>query len=42
MSAKRTTFETPGSLVIMSVYLGLFLAAWALSFLYLVLRWAIS
>ena len=38
----RSKFETPGSLAIMSVYLGLFFVAWALWFLYLGVRWAIS
>ena len=38
----RSKFETPGSLTIMSVYLGLFFVAWALWFLYLGVRWAIS
>ena len=38
----RSKFETPGSLAIMSIYLGLFFIAWVLSFLYLGLRWAIS
>lgn len=35
-------FETPGTLAIMLVYLGLFAAMWVLSFLYLAVRWAIS
>ena len=39
---KTRKFETPGSLLIMSVYLGLFFVAWALWFLYLGLRWSIS
>ena len=38
----KSRFETPGSLVIMSVYLGLFFVAWALWFVYLSVRWAIS
>ena len=39
---KTSRYETPGTLVIMSVYLGFFVVAWLLSFLYLGLRWAIS
>jgi len=39
---KKPELETPGTLAIMVIYLGLFLAAWLLSFLYLAFRWAIS
>jgi len=35
-------FDTPGSLVIMAAYLGLFFVSWLASFIYLGLRWAIS
>lgn len=35
-------FETPGTLAIMFVYLGVFAAMWVLAFLYLAFRWAIS
>ena len=35
-------FETPGTLVIMLVYLSLFGVFWLLAFVYLALRWAIS
>jgi hypothetical protein len=35
-------FETPGTLVIMLVYLGLFGVTWLLAFAYLAVRWAIS
>ena len=42
MAEKTSRFETPGSFVIMTVYLGVFFVAWALWFLYLGLRWAIS
>jgi hypothetical protein len=38
----RNRFETPGTLVIMLVYLALFGELWVLSFAYLALRWAIS
>ena len=34
--------ETPGTLAIMLVYLGLFAAMWVLAFVYLAFRWAIS
>jgi hypothetical protein len=42
---RRTSFgrfETPGTLAIMLVYLGLFAAMWVLAFVYLAFRWAIS
>jgi hypothetical protein len=39
---RRPQLETPGTLAIMVIYLGVFLAAWLLSFLYLAFRWAIS
>lgn len=38
----KDRFETPGSLVIMSFYLGLFVVTWLASFVYLGVRWAIS
>jgi hypothetical protein len=38
----KERYETPGSLVIMAIYLGLFLLAWLASFVYLGLRWAVS
>lgn len=38
----RTRLETPGTLAIMLVYLGVFAAMWVLAFVYLSLRWAIS
>lgn len=34
--------ETPGTLAIMLVYLGVFGAMWVLAFVYLSFRWAIS
>jgi hypothetical protein len=34
--------ETPGTLAIMTIYLGLFLVAWVLAFVYLAFRWAIG
>jgi hypothetical protein len=39
---RSTKLETPGTLAIMLVYLGLFAAMWLVSFLYLSFRWAIS
>ena len=42
---RKTTFgryETPGTLAIMLVYLGLFGLMWVLAFVYLAFRWAIS
>ena len=42
---RRTSFgrfETPGTLAIMLVYLGIFGAMWVLAFVYLAFRWAIS
>jgi hypothetical protein len=39
---QRPQFETPGTLTIMLVYLGVFLAMWLLAFVYLAARWAIS
>lgn len=39
---RKTRLETPGTLAIMLVYLGLFAAMWVASFVYLSLRWAIS
>ncbi|MEX1357226.1 MAG: hypothetical protein WD981_01245 [Gaiellaceae bacterium] len=38
----RDRFETPGTLAIMLIYLGLFGLMWVLAFAYLALRWAIS
>lgn len=38
----RERLETPGTLAIMFIYLGLFGAMWVLSFVYLSFRWAIS
>jgi hypothetical protein len=35
-------YETPGTLAIMVIYLGLFLAAWVAAFVYLATRWAIG
>ncbi len=40
MSGHR--FQTPGTLAIMLIYLGVFAAMWVLAFVYLALRWAIS
>ena len=39
---RRPQFETPGTLTIMLVYLGVFLLMWLLSFAYLAGQWAIS
>ena len=41
----KTTFgryETPGTLAIMLIYLGVFALMWVLAFVYLAFRWAIS
>lgn len=41
----KTTFgryETPGTLAIMLIYLGVFGFMWVLAFVYLAFRWAIS
>lgn len=38
----RPELETPGTLAIMLIYLGVFLAMWLLAFVYLAARWAIS
>ena len=42
MSRSRDRLETPGTLAIMLVYLGLFAAMWVAAFVYLSFRWAIS
>ena len=34
--------ETPGTLAIMTIYLGLFALTWFLSFAYLAVRWAVG
>lgn len=39
---RRPQLETPGTLAIMLIYLGLFLATWLLAFAYLATKWAIS
>ena len=38
----RSRFETPGTLAILAIYLGLFVAAWVAAFVYLAFRWAIA
>ncbi len=38
----RPHLETPGTLAIMLIYLGVFLVMWLLAFVYLAARWAIS
>ncbi len=38
----KERFETPGSLVIMAAYLGLFFVTWLAFFVYLGFRWAVS
>jgi hypothetical protein len=38
----RPQLETPGTLAIMLIYLGVFLAMWLLAFVYLAARWAVS
>lgn len=35
-------FQTPGTLAIMLIYLGVFGVMWVLAFVYLSFRWAIS
>jgi hypothetical protein len=35
-------YETPGTLSIMVIYLGLFFVTWLLMFVYLAARWAIG
>ncbi len=39
---ERGRFETPGTLTIMTIYLGLFFVTWLLSFVYLGVRWAVG
>lgn len=39
---EKRTFETPGTFVIMTVYLAVFALMWLLSFVYLAARWAIE
>jgi hypothetical protein len=39
---RRPQLETPGTLAIMLIYLGVFIAMWLLAFVYLAARWAIS
>lgn len=34
--------ETPGTLAIMLIYLGVFFVAWLIAFVYLATRWAIG
>ncbi len=39
---RPSRLETPGTFAIMAIYLGLFLVAWLLAFVYLASRWAIG
>lgn len=39
---RRPHLETPGTLAIMGIYLGVFVLTWLLAFAYLAARWAIS
>ena len=39
---ERPRFETPGAFAIMTIYLGVFVVMWLLSFVYLAARWAIG
>lgn len=39
---EKRRFETPGSFAIMTIYLGVFVVMWLLSFVYLAARWAIG
>ena len=41
-ASKRERFETPGTLVILGIYLATFFVGWLLIFVYLATRWAIS
>lgn len=41
-ASKRERFETPGTLVILGIYLAMFLVMWFVAFLYLATRWVIS
>jgi hypothetical protein len=38
----KPKFETPGSFAIMTIYLGVFVVTWLLSFVYLAARWVIE
>ncbi len=38
----RPHLETPGTLAIMLIYLGVFLVMWLLAFVYLAARWGVS
>ena len=38
----RPQLETPGTLAIMLIYLGVFFLMWLLAFVYLAARWAVS
>ncbi len=42
MSGTSERFQTPGTLAIMLIYLGMFGVMWVLAFVYLSFRWAIS
>jgi hypothetical protein len=39
---QRPKLETPGTLAIMGIYLGVFLVMWLLAFVYLATQWVIS
>ena len=42
LSKRIERLETPGTLSIMLIYLGIFVVTWVLAFFYLALRWAIG
>lgn len=39
---KNRRFETPGTLAIMLIYLGLFLVMWLLAYAYLASQWIVG
>ncbi|HXG77389.1 MAG TPA: hypothetical protein VNJ53_12550 [Gaiellaceae bacterium] len=42
MRKELERLQTPGTLAVMLIYLGVFAAMWVLAFVYLSFRWAIS
>jgi hypothetical protein len=42
LAARVRRLETPGAFAIMTIYIGLFVLTWLLSFVYLGVRWAIE
>ena len=39
---RKPQLETPGTLTIMTMYLGVFVLMWLLAFVYLAARWAVG